>query len=196
MTKVNLDGLLLHPEQVFQKTIEACDIALALESSRKKVLDFLETRMGFIAPNLSAIVGSAVAAKLVVTAGGLSALAKTPAHTVQLFGAKKTNLLGFCTATSSQFCVGYIQQTEIVQRTPAYLRTRASELLAREATLAAFIDSFEGNPTGETGRTYRDEICKAIEKWQEPPPAKLPVPDCKPKQKNVDCRLRKMKLRE
>ncbi|KAA8533133.1 hypothetical protein F0562_033334 [Nyssa sinensis] len=72
------------PEEVLQKTINACDGALALDSAKKKVLDFVESRMGYIAPNLSAIVGSAVAAKLLGTAGGLSALAKMPACNVQL----------------------------------------------------------------------------------------------------------------
>ncbi|MCI67454.1 U4/U6 small nuclear ribonucleoprotein Prp31-like isoform, partial [Trifolium medium] len=43
------------PEQVLNKTIEACDRALALDSAKKKVLDFVETRMDYIAPNLSAI---------------------------------------------------------------------------------------------------------------------------------------------
>ncbi|KAI8538044.1 hypothetical protein RHMOL_Rhmol09G0070400 [Rhododendron molle] len=80
------------PEQVLQNTIDACDRSLALDSSRKKVLDFLETRMAHIAPNPSAIVGSAVAAKLMVTAGGLSPLANLPSCTVRLLGAKKTKL--------------------------------------------------------------------------------------------------------
>lgn len=83
------------PDEVLQKTIDACDRALALDAAKKKVLDFVESRMGYIAPNLSAIVGSAVAAKLMGTAGGLSALAKMPACNVQLLGAKKKNLAGF-----------------------------------------------------------------------------------------------------
>jgi len=33
------------PEQVLSKTIEACDRALALDSAKKKVLDFLESRI-------------------------------------------------------------------------------------------------------------------------------------------------------
>ncbi|KAF7124736.1 hypothetical protein RHSIM_Rhsim12G0150900 [Rhododendron simsii] len=47
-------------EEVLRKTIDACDRALALDSSKTKVLDFLEGRMGFVAPNLSAVVGSAI----------------------------------------------------------------------------------------------------------------------------------------
>ncbi|KAG6749656.1 hypothetical protein POTOM_046718 [Populus tomentosa] len=186
------------PEEVLQKTIEACDRALALDSAKKKVLDFVETRMGYIAPNLSAIVGSAVAAKLMGTAGGLTALAKMPACNVQLLGAKKKNLAGFSTATS-QFRVGFIEQTEVFQSTPPSLRMRAGRLLAAKSTLAARVDSTRGDPSGNTGRTLREEIRKKIEKWQEPPPAKqpkpLPVPDSEPKKKRGGRRLRKMKER-
>ncbi|KAG6429590.1 hypothetical protein SASPL_107642 [Salvia splendens] len=186
------------PEDVLQKTIDACDRALALDSAKKKVLDFVESRMGYIAPNLSAIVGSAVAAKIIGTAGGLSALAKMPACNVQLLGAKKKNLAGFSTATS-QFRVGYLEQTEIFQSTPPSLRMRACRLLASKSTLAARVDSTRGDPAGKTGRTLRAEIHKKIEKWQEPPPAKqpkpLPVPDSEPRKKRGGRRLRKMKER-
>ncbi|XP_031402145.1 U4/U6 small nuclear ribonucleoprotein Prp31 homolog isoform X1 [Punica granatum] len=186
------------PEEVLNKTIEACDRALVLDSAKKKVLDFVESRMGYIAPNLSAIVGSAVAAKLMGTAGGLSALAKMPACNVQLLGAKKKTLAGFSTATS-QLRVGYIEQTEVFQSTPPLLRMRACRLLAAKSTLAARVDSTRGDPSGNTGRAFREEIRKKIEKWQEPPPAKqpkpLPVPDSEPKKKRGGRRLRKMKER-
>ncbi|KAL2965407.1 hypothetical protein AAZX31_16G059200 [Glycine max] len=186
------------PEEVLSKTVEACDRALDLDSAKKKVLDFVESRMGYIAPNLSAIVGSAVAAKLMGTAGGLASLAKMPACNVQLLGAKKKNLAGFSTATS-QFRVGYLEQTEIFQTTPPSLRMRACRLLAAKSTLAARVDSIRGDPSGKTGRAFKDEIHKKIEKWQEPPPAKqpkpLPVPDSEPKKKRGGRRLRKMKER-
>ncbi|CAA6670634.1 unnamed protein product [Spirodela intermedia] len=171
------------PEENLKKTIEACDRALTLDLDKKKVLDFVESRMGYIAPNLSAIVGSAVAAKLMGTAGGLSALAKMPACNVQLLGAKKKNLAGFSTATS-QFRVGYLEQTEVFQSTPPSLRIRACRLLAAKSTLAARVDSTRGDPTGKTGR-----ICGR--KFPKP----LPVPDSEPKKKRGGRRLRKMKER-
>ncbi|CAM8970395.1 unnamed protein product [Rhodiola kirilowii] len=186
------------PEVNLQKTIDACDRALALDEAKKKVLDFVESRMGYIAPNLSAIVGSAVAAKLMGTAGGLSLLAKMPACNVQLLGAKKKNLAGFSTATS-QLHIGYIEQTEIFQMTPPPLAMRACRLVAAKSTLAARVDSTRGDPTGKTGRNLKEEIQKKIAKWQEPPPAKQPkplhVPYLEPKNKRGGRRLRKMKER-
>ena len=185
-------------EENLEKTVEACDRALTLDAAKKKVLDFVESRMGYIAPNLSAIVGSAVASKLMGTAGGLGALAKMPACNVQLLGAKRKNLAGFSTATS-QFRVGYLEQTEVFQSTPPALRTSACKLIAAKSTLAARIDSIRGDPTGKAGRNLLEEIRKKIEKWQEPPPAKLPkplpVPDSEPKKKRGGRRLRKMKER-
>ncbi|GJN02109.1 hypothetical protein PR202_ga19431 [Eleusine coracana subsp. coracana] len=157
-------------EENLEKTIEACDRALTLDAAKKKVLDFVESRMGYIAPNLSAI----------------------------LLGAKRKNLAGFSTATS-QFRVGYLEQTEVFQSTPPALRTRACRLIAAKSTLAARIDSIRGDPTGKAGRNLLEEIRKKIEKWQEPPPAKLPkplpVPDSEPKKKRGGRRLRKMKER-
>ncbi|CAN0892910.1 U4/U6 small nuclear ribonucleoprotein Prp31 homolog [Linum grandiflorum] len=186
------------PDDVLQKTTDACDRALTLDSAKKKVLDFVESRMGYIAPNVSAIVGSAVAAKLMGTAGGLTSLAKMPACNVQLLGAKKKTLAGFSSATS-QFRLGYIEQSDIFQSTPPSLRMRACRLLASKSTLAARVDSIRGDPSGNTGRTLREEISKKIEKWQEPPPAKqpkpLPVPDSEPKKKRGGRRQRKMKER-
>ncbi|CAA7061600.1 unnamed protein product [Microthlaspi erraticum] len=64
------------PDGVLQKTLQACDQVLDLDSIRTKVLEFVDSKMGSVAPNLSAIVWSAVAAKLMGTAGGLTALAK------------------------------------------------------------------------------------------------------------------------
>lgn len=43
--------------------------------------------MHLIAPNLSAIVGTAVAAKLIASAGGIVELSKIPACNIQMLGA-------------------------------------------------------------------------------------------------------------
>ncbi|KAL8123232.1 hypothetical protein AgCh_011267 [Apium graveolens] len=181
-----------------RKTGEACDRAIALDLEKKKVLDFVESRMAFIAPNLSAVVGSAVAAKLMGIAGGLSKLAEMPACNVPCLGANKKNLAGF-SRVACQFPVGYIEQTEIFKSTPPGLRRHACRLLALKSTLAARVDSSGGDATGGVGRAFHDEIHKKIDKWQQPSPAKqvkpLSVPDFEPKKKRGGRRLRKMKER-
>lgn len=56
-------------EENLERVMDACERALGLDDAKRKMLEFVEGRMGSIAPNLSAIVGSAVAAQLMGTAG-------------------------------------------------------------------------------------------------------------------------------
>jgi U4/U6 small nuclear ribonucleoprotein PRP31 len=61
----------------------------ALVSARAALLAFIESRMGALAPNVTELLSSRVAAMLVACAGGLAALARAPSCNVQVFGAKR-----------------------------------------------------------------------------------------------------------
>lgn len=54
---------LLSEEELIQ-LVEACDMALELNQSKHGIYEYVESRMSFIAPNLSIIVGASTAAKL------------------------------------------------------------------------------------------------------------------------------------
>lgn len=49
--------------------------------------------MGVVAPNLAALIGDTVGARLISKAGSLTSLAKCPASTVQILGAEKVRAL-------------------------------------------------------------------------------------------------------
>lgn len=49
-----------------------------------QILSFVESRMNKVAPNLSALVGSEIAARLMGVAGGLLALSRMPACNVEV----------------------------------------------------------------------------------------------------------------
>lgn len=177
---------------------EACERALELDEAKRRVLGFVESRMGHIAPNLSAVVGCAVAAQLMGMAGGLEKLAATPACNVQVLGQKKRTLAGFSTVTQLPH-TGFVFHSEAVQATPPALRMKACRLIAGKCTLAARMDATGSDPSGRTGRALLEEVRHKIDKWQEPPPARqpkpLPVPDAEVKKKRGGRRLRKMKER-
>jgi hypothetical protein len=61
----------------------------------QKILDFVEARMVIVASNLSAVVGTAFAAKLMITPGSPTELANMTSCDVQLLGSKKMFLAGF-----------------------------------------------------------------------------------------------------
>lgn len=56
---------------------------------RAQLANYLATRMQAIAPNLTALVGELVGARLIAHAGSLMNLAKSPGSTIQILGAEK-----------------------------------------------------------------------------------------------------------
>ena len=65
------------------------DRVINLEEYRQRLREYLNSRMHSVAPNLSALIGEIVGARLISHAGSLTNLAKYPASTVQILGAEK-----------------------------------------------------------------------------------------------------------
>ncbi|CAL1702094.1 unnamed protein product [Somion occarium] len=66
-----------------------CDQVVSISAYRTQLAEYLRNRMNAIAPNLTALVGELVGARLISHAGSLLSLAKHPASTVQILGAEK-----------------------------------------------------------------------------------------------------------
>ena len=66
-----------------------CDQVISIANYRTQLADHLKNRMNAIAPNLTALVGDLVGARLISHAGSLLSLAKHPASTIQILGAEK-----------------------------------------------------------------------------------------------------------
>lgn len=73
---------LLNVQQFAQKVMN-------LSEYRKKLYDYLVTKMNDIAPNLASLIGEVVGARLISHAGSLTNLAKCPSSTLQILGAEK-----------------------------------------------------------------------------------------------------------
>lgn len=73
---------LINVEQFAQRVMD-------LSEYRKKLYDYLVTKMNDIAPNLAALIGDVVGARLISHAGSLTNLAKCPSSTLQILGAEK-----------------------------------------------------------------------------------------------------------
>ncbi|KAL4420982.1 hypothetical protein ABPG77_001301 [Micractinium sp. CCAP 211/92] len=185
-------------EEELRKVQDGCAMALQLEEDKHLILKLVQQQMDRIAPNLSAAVGTEIAAQLMGVAGGLVNLSKMPACNVQVLGAKRKTLAGF-SSTTAQPHQGFIFASDIIQQTPPSLRSKAARLVGAKCTLLARVDAYGQDPSGTAGRNMKDEMMKKIEKWQEPPPAKtakvLPVPDAEVKKRRGGKRYRKMKER-
>jgi len=176
----------------------ACDMAIDLAENKRKIFEYVESRMNFIAPNISAIVGASIAAKLMGAAGGLTKLSKMPANNISLLGQQKKVSTGFSSATQLPH-TGFIYYSQIVQDTPPDLRRKVARIVGAKCTLAARVDSFHQSNDGHVGMEYREEILKKIDKMQEPAIVKgvraLPAPVDAPKKKRGGRRVRQMKER-
>jgi U4/U6 small nuclear ribonucleoprotein PRP31 len=87
--------------------------------------------MSFIAPNLCAILGSTTAAKLMVVAGGLSALSKIPACNIQVLGkGAKSVDSGGVFAKGQMKHAGIIHYSDYVQSLPAEIRNKAVRMIS------------------------------------------------------------------
>lgn len=51
-------------DEELERLEEACDMALELNASKHRIYEYVESRMSFIAPNLSIIIGASTAAKI------------------------------------------------------------------------------------------------------------------------------------
>eukprot|EP01125_Pyxidicula_operculata_P017882 TRINITY_DN6311_c0_g1_i3.p1 TRINITY_DN6311_c0_g1~~TRINITY_DN6311_c0_g1_i3.p1 ORF type:complete len:311 (+),score=55.22 TRINITY_DN6311_c0_g1_i3:826-1758(+) len=119
--------------------IEACDIALELDAKRQTILSYVEGRMLSYAPNLSALVGSEIATKLIGAAGGLDKLATMPSGNLFVIGKKRSHLSGFSSATVVRHH-GFIADSAIIKNCPSDLQLKACRLVANKSTLAARLD--------------------------------------------------------
>jgi U4/U6 small nuclear ribonucleoprotein PRP31 len=147
---------------------------------------YVSSRMNILAPNLSAIVGTTTAAKILGVAGGLGGLSKMPACNVHLLGAQKKIAAGFSTATQKRH-TGFIFQSDIVQSCPPELRMKIQRTVGAKSVLAARMDLERSRMNGGYGDELREKIDKQIDRLAAPPPAKitkaLPIPNDGPKKR-------------
>jgi len=61
-------------EKELKEVVKLADEIVELNEKKQKMLGYLEQRMNAVAPNMSAIVGTRVAAKLLAAAGGIMEL--------------------------------------------------------------------------------------------------------------------------
>ena len=170
-------------DQQLNTVISLCQEAMQLDDDRLILLRYIESRMLKMAPNLSALIGTHITAKLVSQVGGLRALSVMPACNIMLVGQQRQKTITF---DASVRHTGFLFDSDIVQDAPKDLRIKASRVLANKVTLAARIDA-QGVKSNDQGCAYRKEIQEKIEKWQEPSMGMrqkpLPVPGDGPKKK-------------
>ena len=147
---------------------------LRLIEMRRDEERYLRELMNAEAPNLAAVAGPTLGAKLISIAGGLEKLAKLPASTIQVLGAEKALFRFFKTGRGAPKH-GVIFQHPYIHGSPKWQRGKIARLLASKISIAARIDYFSREDrSGELRRALEDRLAEIKRKYAQPPPKKAP----------------------
>ena len=161
-------------EQDLEQVTGMCKNALRLSKRRASLEKYIDSVMDEVAPNIRALVGSLLGARLIALAGKLDNLAKMPASTIQVLGAEKALFRSLKTGTRPPKH-GIIFQHTIIHEAKQWQRGKVARVLAGKLAIAARIDTFSGKYMGDKLKADLEKRIKEIhEKYEEPPPPKRP----------------------
>ena len=151
-------------------------LARHVQDSRKegqRLRATLEEAMVSTAPNLSALAGPLVGARLLSLAGSLERLSRMPSSTIQLLGAEKALFLHIKEGAPAPKH-GVIFQHPSVHSSPPWLRGKVSRALAGKIAIATRGDVARSRPDGTLGEELREQFLGRVLKLRaeqpQPPP--------------------------
>ena len=139
---------------------------ISLAEYRHKLFAYLQDKMGIVAPNLGALVGELVAARLISHAGSLTNLAKYPASTVQILGAEKALFRALKTKGNTPK-YGLIFHSSFIGRAKQRNKGRISRYLANKCSIASRIDAFADVSTPAFGEKMKEQVEERLRFYEE-----------------------------
>ena len=147
-------------------------ITYELYQLRDSLAGYISTVMKEVAPNITALVGPLLGARLISLAGSLDRLARMPASTIQVLGAEKALFRALRTGGRPPKH-GIIFQYPDIHKSPRWQRGKIARALASKLAIAAKIDAFTGRFVGDK---LNEELRKRIEEiktiYAKPPTRK------------------------
>ncbi|KAJ5760467.1 hypothetical protein N7520_007623 [Penicillium odoratum] len=116
------------------------DQVVSLYDYRAQLASYLTSRMNAIAPNLTALVGDLVGARLIAHAGSLTSLAKSPASTLQILGAEKALFRALKTKHDTPK-YGLIYHASLIGQATGRNKGKMARILAAKASLGLRVDA-------------------------------------------------------
>ena len=139
---------------------------LALTEYRKRLHAYLTEKMDLVAPNLSALIGEIVGARLIAHAGSLTNLSKFPASTVQILGAEKALFRALKTKGKTPK-YGLIYHSSFIGKAGAKNKGRISRYLANKCSIASRLDCFADTPTNKFGEALRTQVEERLDFYEK-----------------------------
>ena len=128
----------------------------SLYKLKEKQIEYLEKVMQKNCPNITAVAGALIGARLIALAGDLKRLVNFPASTVQLLGAEKALFRHIKNKRYAPPKYGIIHEHPLIAKVGSKLKGKVARALGDKILLAAKIDYFKGEFIG-------DELKKKLE---------------------------------
>ncbi|MBU0756952.1 MAG: hypothetical protein KKF44_02715 [Nanoarchaeota archaeon] len=129
----------------------------SIYGSKEEAEIYLEKMMKDNYPNLTAIAGAQIGAKLISFAGSIKRLVMFPASTVQLLGAEKALFRHMVNRRCLPPKYGVIHEHPFIQKAPKSIHGKVARVLADKISLAVKIDYFKGEFRGDALRKEVEE---------------------------------------
>jgi len=126
---------------------------------RDRLREYVERTTPAVAPNLAALAGPVLGARLIALAGDLESLAKMPAGTVQVLGAEDA-LFAHLHGGAPSPKHGVIYAHEYVRGTAPENRGSAARALAGKLAIAARVDHYSGDRRPDLERELDERIAR------------------------------------
>lgn len=149
----------------------------SLQKTKKSLTDYVDRRMGEIAPNLKDLAGPSLGAKLIAHVGSIERLSKMPSGTVQVLGAEKALFRHLKTGENPPKH-GLIFQHPEVRGAKWWIRGKIARTLALKISLAVRKDVYSGD--------YDPTIVESFEKRVEEIKKANPFPKRSTKSKKLE----------
>jgi nucleolar protein 56 len=151
------------------KAIRNCaQEVLDLTEVREKVAEYIDGLMAQVAPNLRAVIGGSIGARLISLAGGLEDLSKLPASTIQVLGAEKALFRALRTKAKPPKH-GVIYQYPDIRGSPKWQRGKIARAIAGKIAIAARVDAMSGEYVGDKlAADLKARIAEIQTRYQKP----------------------------
>lgn len=143
-----------------------------LYECRENLQKYLESAMEDVAPNLTAVGGASLGARLISLAGGIDRLSKLPASTIQVIGAEKA-LFAHLREHASPPKHGVIYQHPLIQSSKWWAHGKIARALACKLSIAVRADVY--------GHYIAEDLLEQLNKRVEEISKKYPNPPKKKK---------------
>jgi nucleolar protein 56 len=154
-----------------------------LYEMRNELETYISSMMETVAPNVKALAGPMIGARLISLAGSLKELARKPSSTIQVFGAEKALFRSLKTGADPPKH-GIIYRVPEINTAPFWQRGKIARALAGKLSIAARIDAYSDR---DSGSSLREQFMSRVEEIRkqnpEAPPPKPPKPRPEPKKR-------------